>query len=122
MSIPQNGKTLIQRMSESMRQSGAIRKLCNVRNTTSPEIAVRENVGATGFFLTWGYYVFSNARDDAKKQMNYGNNNYEISENKKYEIVKDTVVSNMAFGAIVGLVWPLYWVYRGISWGINKTV
>lgn len=60
MSIQHQGKTLIRHMSESMRQSGAVRKLCEARNTTSPEIAVRDAAGATGFFLTWGYYVFSN--------------------------------------------------------------
>ena len=123
MSIPQHGKTLIQRVSEAMRQSGAVRKLCEARNTTSPEIAVRDTAGATGFALTWGYYVFSNTRDDVKQKMAYyAKHNNEISEDRKYGIVKETVMGNIGLGAIAGAVWPLYWAYRGIAWGINKTV
>jgi hypothetical protein len=124
MSIQQQGKTLIRHMSEAMRQSGAVRKLCEARNTTSPEIAVRDTIGGAGALFTFGYCVISNSRREINERVDRYNRIHiePITDGEKYETVKAIVAANIGFGALTAAVWPLYWTYRGIAWGINKTV
>ncbi len=74
--------------------------------------------------MTWTYYVVSNTRKTAQENIEYHNkhNGNELTESKKYDLVKDAAVWNIFAGTAVASVWPLYWAYRGISWAINKTV
>lgn len=121
----QNGKTLIQQAARAFHETNVAGKLREIRNTTSTEIAVRDTAAGIGALMTWAYYVVSNTRETAQKNIEYKNKYYRnepITEAEKYELVKDAAIWNIFAGTAVASVWPLYWSYRGISWAINKTV
>ncbi len=123
----QNGKTLIQQAARAFHETNAAAKLREIRNTTSTEIAVRDTTAGIGALMTWAYYVVSNTRETAQVNIEYHNNsslirNEPMTEDKKYDLVKDAAIWNTFAGTAVASVWPLYWSYRGISWAINKTV
>ncbi len=123
----QNGKTLIQQAARAFHETNAAAKLREIRNTTSTEIAVRDTTAGIGALMTWAYYVVSNTRETAQVNIEYHNNsslirNEPMTEDKKYDLVKDAAIWNIFAGTAVAAIWPLYWSYRGISWAINKTV
>jgi hypothetical protein len=122
--VAQSGKTLIQRLAIVFHESRIAGKLREANNTTSTEIAVRDTTIRTGALLTWVYYTVSNTREDMKQKIN----NYKyrfgemMSEETKYEYIKETVMVNITVGTGVAIIWPLYWMYRGVAWGFNKTI
>ncbi len=123
----QNGKTLIQQAARAFHETNVAGKLREIRNTTSTEIAVRDTAAGIGALMTWAYYVVSNTRETAQVNIEYHNNsslirNEPMTEDKKYDLVKDAAIWNIFAGTAVAAIWPLYWSYRGISWAINKTV